>query len=251
MFKKLVPVTQKRHRHVSLAPVVDFGFSKKLHAVPLATMEFPSACAHLPIVFLNEKKGPFPHLLLGLTPGRNLCVDERGRWLAGYMPLAVKRYPFSLVPADDKYLLCIDEDCGLFSQGTGNPLFDAAGNQGPELVRALDILQKYRIGLEKAEAFGTELRQLDLFSPMKIQIPRPNKDPVILEGMSFVDEKKLRKTSDENYLKLRRLEMIPFIFHHLVSLQHLNLLHARTRAQAQKEFSKENERVPDSFNFGD
>ena len=78
MFKKLVPVTKQRHQNITLSPVCDYSFANKLHSVPLAIIEFPVACVHLPIVFLKEQEKMFPHLFMGIIPGTNLCVDEKG-----------------------------------------------------------------------------------------------------------------------------------------------------------------------------
>ena len=117
MFQKLVHVSRQRHKDITLAPVTNYNFASALHSVPLALEEFPGACIHLPIVFIQEQDKMFPNLMLGLTPGQNLCIDEENKWIAGYIPWAVMRYPFAFVATEDKekLALCVDEKCGLFS----------------------------------------------------------------------------------------------------------------------------------------
>jgi hypothetical protein len=250
MFKKLVPVTKQRHQNITLSPVCDYSFANKLHSAPLGITEFPVACVHLPIVFLKEQDKMFPHLFMGIKPGQNLCVDEKGSWIGGYMPLAVKRYPFSFVRSDDKLILCIDEGCGLFSERTGETLFDINGKQSPKLDRAVDLLQKYQAGLAQAEKFCGVLNEFDLFSPLKIQVERKDLKPLVLEGLFYINERKLRELSDDKYLQLRHQEMIQFIYYHLLSLQNMNLLQVRNRTLTRKTFSDEGASIPDSFDFG-
>jgi len=251
MFKKLVPVNRQRHQHITLAPVLDYGFARHLHSVPLGLEEFPSACVHFPIVFFKEMDKMFPHLLLGLVPGQNLCLSEKGQWMAGYIPLAVRRYPFAFRRSDDKFVLCIDEGCGLFSQRTGETLFDIYGKQGSELDRAMELLQKYHAGLVQAEKFCAVLSESDLFSPLTVQVERKEQKPVVLKGIFGINEIKFRQLSDDQYLELRHQEMIPFIYYHLLSLQHINLLQVRNRSLVRKALFSEGAVMPDSFHFGE
>ncbi len=171
-------MTKQRHQNITLSPVCDYSFANKLHSVPLAIIEFPVACVHLPIVFFKEQEKIFPHLFMGLKPGQNLCVDEKGSWIGGYIPLAVKRYPFSFRRSHDKLVLCIDEGCGLFSQRTGETLFDIHGKQGPELDRAVDLLEKYQAGLAQAEKFCAVLNEFDLFPRLRFRLSEKTRTPL-------------------------------------------------------------------------
>ena len=251
MFKKLVQVTRQRHQDVTLSPVISYEFAEKLHSVPLALAEFPSACSHLPIVFIKEQDELFPYLMLGLMPGQNLCVSEKKSWVAGYIPWAIKRYPFSFMLSDDKQnlVLFIDDACGLFTERTGETLFDQTGKPGKALDQALELLKKYREGLSGAKKFCEVLDEFDLIDPLTVQIHPKDSKPIVLKGLYYVNENKLRQLSDDKYLQLRHQEMIQFIYYHLLSLQNMNLLQVRNRTLTREAFSDEAS-IPDSFDFG-
>jgi hypothetical protein len=250
MFKKLVPLNRQRHQNITLSPVVDYRFTEKMHSVPIGLNEIPIACISLPIVFIRTEEKVLPHLMLGLHPGRNLCIDGQGAWLAAYIPLVIRSYPFTFMKSEGGRVLAIDEACGLFSKRTGRTLFDTQGKQGADVNQALEVLQQYFTGLKDAGKFCDALDERDLFSELNLQVAEPDGTRTLLKGILRISEKKLHELSDEHFLELRRKNMIPFIYHHLLSLQNINLLKVRDRGISRDAFAREGEVLPDSFNFG-
>ena len=110
-------------------PFADYRHAAKVSAVPLSLAELPRATMTLPIALMRRAGRVFPAALLGLTPKRNLFVAADGRWIAGYVPAALRTYPFQLVGGKDKQVyLAVDVDSGLVSDGpAGEPFFAEDG----------------------------------------------------------------------------------------------------------------------------
>ncbi|MBM0204742.1 SapC family protein [Micromonospora sp. STR1s_5] len=77
-------------------PPTDFRFVPGLDTIPLSDSELLQTSHHLPL--LVEVDGPTTRVVAGVSPAlvRQSVVDEQGRWLRAYMPLALRCLPFHL-----------------------------------------------------------------------------------------------------------------------------------------------------------
>lgn len=220
MFKKMVPVTRQRHAGKKVMPVRSFEFAAKTYIASLITSEFNKVASAYPIVFVNDKDELKPFALFGLKQGDNLFVDDQGRWNAHYIPAIIRRYPFVLGRSEEgaDLMLCIDEDSGFLSDTEGEPLFDDQGNAGQVIEKARNFLIELQRSNEMTNFFARELTKRDLLSPLKMQIRNTEGNMINIEGVSAVNETRLREIPDEDFLEMRKRGILPLIYAHLVSL---------------------------------
>jgi hypothetical protein len=71
--------------------------------------------------------------LQGLENGKNLFVAPDGRWLGGYIPAALRGYPFKVLQDNSeppRHFLCFDEESDLLVDATepnSQPFFKEDG----------------------------------------------------------------------------------------------------------------------------
>jgi hypothetical protein len=72
------------------------------------------------------------------------------------------------------------------------------------------------------------LKDKGLLTTNQVQLQhRPDGQRYNIEGIYTVDEEKFNALSDEDFLELRKLGLIPFVYAHLSSLQQLRRVSAR------------------------
>lgn len=222
MFKKMVPFNTQAHGDLRVRPVDDFSFAAKSHIASIHVKEFNRIAAWYPIVFLEEKNKFRAYALLGLKPGKNLFVDDRGKWLASYIPSIIRRYPFALgkgAPDTDQFLFCLDEESEFIGKEEGEPLVGLDGKPTEIVDKAKNFLSNLYQSSQLTERFCSEMAERELLRPMNFQYRDPDTgQKQNLSGCHCMDEEKLGKLPDEDYLAFRKRGLLPAIFAHLVSL---------------------------------
>ena len=98
---KIVPVDRDRHGRKRWRRPNGFEFAANLAVASLGGSEFSQAIATFPIGFIERSPGSYmPVAVLALSKGGNLFVGPGGQWLGGYIPIVLRRYPFSLIRTD-------------------------------------------------------------------------------------------------------------------------------------------------------
>ena len=221
MFEKIVPVNKDVHAHSKVAEISSFAFASKLHVAYVTMQEFTRVAAIFPIVFVEDKdQDAFrPVVLLGLIAGQNLFVDATGKWLASYVPAAIRRYPFALAPGgtDGQYLVCIDEASSLVSTTRGAALFDDRG----EPTQVIENVKGYLSELQQMEAvtngFTRFLAEHNMFTPLNLSVRHSSEVKNIL-GCYAINEERLNNLSDELFLEIKNKRYLPAAYAHLISL---------------------------------
>jgi len=216
----LVPLDRQRHRERGIDAQVA-RFASGLHAVYLSLPEFVAASRHLPIVFSQVDASHWqPLALTGLEPGRNLCVDGAGDWLAGvYCPAYVRRYPFctARVREDgaDRSVVCVDER-GL---GPSAPfLFDGRGEDTPRWRELRRFIEEFDQAVRQTDAFCARLVELALLEPFEADVLPVGAGRKRVTGMWRVAEGKLRDLPGATLSQLMRTGYLSRIHAHLMSL---------------------------------
>ena len=63
--------------------IESYEFTRNTNSLFIAAIEFIKIAREYPIVFGQNAEGkPFPVALLGITPGQNLFLNEKGEWQA-------------------------------------------------------------------------------------------------------------------------------------------------------------------------
>ena len=216
----LALLDRQRHRERGIGAQVA-RFAAGLHAVYLSLPEFVAASRHLPIVFSQVDASHWqPLALTGLEPGRNLCVDGAGDWLAGvYCPAYVRRYPFctARVREDgaERSVVCVDEQ-GL---GAAPPfLFDGRGEDTARWRELRRFIEEFDQATRETDAFCAKLAELGLLEAFEADVLPTGAGRKRVTGMWRVAEARLNGLPGAVVSQLMRTGYLSRIHAHLMSL---------------------------------
>lgn len=209
-----------------------YGFCASARAIPLTISEIAEASRHFPVVFGSIEELQ-PLAIVGLLDDVNLFVDESGNWdQFAYVPGYVRRYPFGLAAEQggDRFALVIDAAFEGIDRGAERKLF--SGGALSELSQqAMEFTKTYEADRRLTEQVMKTVKELDLVTGQTAQYtPAGSQTPQSFAQYWGVDERKLAGLSDEDFLKVRRLNVLPVLYAHLLSLGNWrNLLLRRMR----------------------
>ena len=140
----IVPVDFRRHSRKGWRRPVGYKFAEKDSVVALVASEFPRAALALPIGFVEQSGFFVPVLLTSPVPGRSVVVGPTGQWLVGYVPAALRTYPFSTRTSAGEDILCIDEGSDLVvdADDTTERFFEADGSLSPTVAAIFELLRQ-------------------------------------------------------------------------------------------------------------
>ena len=230
------PINKQRHADWSVKAGNQYGFAQAVNSVPLMAVEFPNAAEEYCIVFAGEGDNMLPVALMGVREEENLYVDEEGQWSAKYIPAFLRRYPFVFSSADEgaTLTLCIDEGFdGCNSEGRGERLFDADGEQTQYLNSVLDFLKEYQVHYQRTKAFAQKMRELDLLEPMGAQFTTPAGEKRTVTGFQAVNREKLKALEPEVFASLAKTDELELIYVHLQSMRNFTKMLEKVSGSSQ------------------
>lgn len=223
-YERVVALNDQTHAKLRVRPATSFAYAARTNSVPLLSSEFFECAREYPIVFARGEAGPVAAALLGLREAENLYVGKDGTWDARYVPAFVRRYPF--VPgkgAQGELLVCIDEASECFDTREGEPLF-RDGKPAPQLEHAMKFLAEFHQGATTTELLGRRLQELGLLRPSDSVAQLNDGTQFRLNGLSVVDESKLRALDRDIVQELFVSGGLAVIYAHLMSLGNLGAL---------------------------
>lgn len=233
IYEDITPVTRQAHGQLSLKKSESFEFARETNAVPVVLAEFPRASGEFAIVFTEASEGIIPAVILGVREKENAYIAKDGKWEAGYVPAFLRRYPF-VFATDAKaetFTLMIDPNySGFNTDGKGERLFDADGEQTAFLTNTLNFLREYQAHFARTRAFGTKLEELGLLEPVEARVPLPKDPDRRLTGFKIVNRDKLKALSGDALSQMLKTDELELIFLHLFSLRNLGRLHEKLAA---------------------
>lgn len=230
LFEKPELLNLVQHRDLAVgAAAKPFGFCSKVRAIPLTISEIPEASKNYPVIFMSVQD-PVPLAVVGLHSDFNLFVDDNGNWEEGaYIPGYIRRYPFALAgeSGGDRMALVIDSGYDGISTTAANKLFD--GENMSELVKqAMEFARVYETDKRLTEQVMSALKEFDIIHTQTAQFtPVGSTEARPFAQYAGVDEQKLRELPDDKFLELRRRNVLPLLYSHLLSLANWRLLLAR------------------------
>lgn len=237
IYDRVVPISSETHRDLSVKVTENYGFAKSLNSVPLLAAEFLAAAQDYAIVFASGADVVFPVVLLGFEDGANLCVDETGAWVGGYVPAFLRRYPF--VFSEDvggetgNFTLCIDEDyAGLNREGRGERLFDSEGNRTQYLQTMLTFVSQFQAQFTRTKAFGERLMKLGLLEDANARFTTAEGRAGTLGGFQTIVRDRLKAISEADLREMFTTDELELCFAHLHSLQNINRLGSKVPTRA-------------------
>jgi len=226
------PELLSREQHGSLgveSAKKPFAFCSKIRAVPLTISEIPEASKHYPIVF-TSKDEPLPIAVLGFNGDENLFVDENGNWESyAYIPGYLRRYPFAFAgeTGGDRLALVIDAAFEGVSRAAKQKLFDKDG-LSEFTKQAMEFSRTYEGDRRSTDLIMKEVKKYDLIAPQTAQYtPAGETAPRPFAQYFGIDEQKIAAISDEQYLGLRKMNVLPFLYSQILSLSNWRNLIAR------------------------
>ena len=155
----------------------------------------PEVARHHPIGFLpvTDGAGLIPVALLGLPGGRNVYLDEGGRWIGGYIPAFIRRYPFLFSDnGADKLTVCIDRDFPGFSESEGQALFETSGEPAPFTQNAINLLTEYQRQVALTQLLVKRLQEADVLQDSAAEVRLEDGRSSTINGMLTIDDAKFR-----------------------------------------------------------
>lgn len=233
MYKNPIPVSKERDAGKRLVRAKGFGFAAASPVVPVYAAELAHIAVECPIAFLKEENAFSPVAVMALDGERNLFVAPDGRWLGGYVPAAVRRYPFVLGRPQQggELVLCIDQESGLLSDTDGEPLYGEDGQPSKfvaDVIGFLGELERSRTVVRSA-CEALDRHGLIVPWPLRVQSEAGPKD---IAGLFRIDEAAFNHLSEEAFLDLRRAGALPLVYAHLISTQRFSVLNKLRTIQA-------------------
>lgn len=233
LFERPELLNKQQHEGLGIEPAKKpFGFCSKIRAVPLTISEIPEASKYYPVVFMSAEE-PFPIAILGFNSDDNLFVDENGNWESFvYIPGYLRRYPFAFAgeTGGERLALVIDAAFEGVSKSATPKLFEN-GELSEFGKQAMEFTRTYEGDRRLTDQIMKELKKYDLirsqtaqYTPVGETTPRP------FAQYFGIDEQRIHELSDQQYLELRKMNALPIIYSHVISLGNWrNLISRRMR----------------------
>jgi hypothetical protein len=228
---KPVALDRQQHRLMRLKrDANDNARFARLNSMFVVAGEIGEACKEYPVVWIEagtDAQGArqvAPIAVFGLVKGENLCI-RNDVWRTGYMPVALRMYPFALARSGDaQYTMCHDADSTRFSVTEGEPLFQADGTPSAFTTDIQRQLEQVEAEVERTRRSGLELLRLDLLREMRFQATLPSGSSIGVDGFLTVDEERLAKLPDAEVLQMHKSGLLGLLHAHRLSLSNMSRL---------------------------
>ena len=215
------PMALDAQRHGRLGLKEDFGldFAKQVNAVPINVIEMPQICHFYPIAFSPDGSAT-PVALMGLRDGENLFIGKEGGWQPDtYIPAYIRRYPFifSEMPGGDQLTLCVDQNDAILADKYTAKFFDENGAPTQLAQNALEFCKSYHAAAQQTLEFSRVLSDSGLLVDRQAEVNVGDGRRINFGGFRIVDEEKLAKLPDAQFMEWRRHGWLPFLYAHLFS----------------------------------
>jgi len=220
---RIVPFDSSKHAGMGINTQYLATLSATQHAVMLNLPEFFYASHHYPLVFVkNDKNVLNACAITGLQAGKNLFVDEHGRWKnQAYVPASIRRLPFYTATANDpaipdRKVIMVDE-AGLSK--SEDPFFDESGTSTDKWKQNEVFIADLIAAEQMTNRFTEKLSRLNLLEPFDAQINPQQLDSLRVTGMHRVNENRLNRLPAKVIQDLMQHGELSRIYAHLISLE--------------------------------
>lgn len=223
-----ITLSSRLHAEHGWWPRQGFSHARAMATLPVLLAELPALVGHYVLALEQGEAGLQPVVLTDIGFGRNLYVDAQGRWLARYVPAALRGHPFHLRERDDgKAELCLHAE-HLTDDPEAPRLFDAHGQLAEQPQRAGDFLQQCRAQRAATLAACAALREAGLVVEWLLKVRlEENADAVSIPGLWRIDEQALAELSATGLQRLNQQGALQLAFLQPPSLRQLHLLTQR------------------------
>ncbi|RXK12294.1 hypothetical protein CP965_11045 [Halarcobacter mediterraneus] len=226
MYKNLQILDKEKHKTLKVSEMKDLFFAKDMSSIPVMVNELGAVGKSFPVVFINSDEASTLVAITSLGNG-NLAINEEGKWITNYIPISLRKYPFSMAAVRDnpeQKIVMIDEDASLVSKTKGRQLFKKDGSQSELLENAIKFLSDNENTVLMTKKIVEEIVKSGILEDREISVGEGEEKKVLLSGFKVVDKEKLNKLSDDILASWVRRGIISFIDLHLKSLDNINTL---------------------------
>lgn len=214
-----------------------YQFAAGQHISPLVLTEMSKAMMALPIALVAQAQAYVPVAVMGLQPGVNWLVRPDGRWLAGYIPAALRSHPFYMArSADGQSVLCFDMDSGLLRDAQSatdtEAFFGEDGKPSAVVSSIVEFLGSVASSQQVTARACAALQSHGLIQPWTIKLATPQGEKT-LDGLFRVDEARLGQLGGAELQELVQTGAMGLAYCQLLSMQHLSVLSRFSELQAQ------------------
>lgn len=228
----------EKHGKLRLQEPADFTAFADQHLIPVVAQEFYGLACDFPLIFVkNSETGDFvPAALMGLKQGVNLFC-RNVPWQSSFVPSHFHTGPLlvtHLEPDSDDAKIGLNRGNPRFSESEGEPLFLPTGEHSDFLKNKIEQIVLITRQTLQTRAICKLLASKRLFMSRSLKLQATADSPRYeLDGVYMVDEERLAKLDDTEFLELRRHGLLPMLYAHLTSLQQLGTL-ARKQQEADR-----------------
>lgn len=207
-------------------------------SLPILITELASVIGHFVLAFKKQDELFVPVILTDMGFNRNLYVGGDGRWMARYLPMCLRNYPFCLVPNDAG-----ERVLGIANDALVSPTQDGALALFHKDGSLCESVEESRVNIENLEkAFQQTLGKTKVLSdegliidwPMKVRLEK-EKEPVAVEGLYRIDTERLLALGGDKLEHLKENGVLTFALSQPMSMQHTSVLMERAAYLLKKE----------------
>ena len=203
-----------KHRDLRIVTKRGAEYGEAAHIVPIVADELGNIALEYPIVLVKDQEsGRFGMCaMLGFEQGENLFLDG-DVWDASYVPIQVRRQPFSLSYTAEKdgepdpasLVISIDMANSRVQEEDGERLFNEDGSHSEFLQGVNNMLAELGPAVTATNAFIDALVSHDLIEPSQLDVQFPGGDKKRFEGLYAVHEETLSKIEGDVLAELYKL----------------------------------------------
>lgn len=217
----IVAVSRDRHWGKSWRRPGGPVFAQRESVAPLVGVEFAKVALEMPIGFVQQAERWAPVALMSPIAGANFFVGPDGQWLGGYLPAALRAFPFCLLRLEgsNEAVLGVDEESGLVvdSDGAAELFFGPDGGPSPATKAVFDFLVAIERNRAITDGAVVSLRETGLIQPWALSAKFADRTTP-LDGLFCIDEKALNALDDSDFLKLRKSGALQLAYLQLMSM---------------------------------
>lgn len=218
-----VAISKENHANSGVSNPARIEFCCKTPLIPISLLDIHTNVNGLPLGFCELNGVSNFVAICGIAPGENLFLKPNGEWFFQKVPLLIQTYPFKLIASSndpEKQILTIaDAPKFLVDKSEGVPIFNENGELTDQMKLLVNALQLLTNSFDKTRKAVEAIKELDLLEPWEIEFKKEK--TVKLTGISRVNPEKFEKLSDEDFLKLRKLEAFSLVYCHFLSVPYL------------------------------
>lgn len=182
--------------------VPSFSFVNRLQQIPLSDSELLQSSHHLPVAVDCSGGGL---QVVAITAGplqRSPLSNAEGQWQRGYIPIALRCFPFRL--SGQTLEIATDADTGA---GAALPVLSPDGSATQDIKTIVALLRRLEAGRQKLHAAAERLLIADVLTPLQMmKVPGQAAE---LSSLLTIDRNKFNALSARRIAQIGREGFLP------------------------------------------